>query len=156
MPAASYHLTIRHFGPVGPRRERAIRRRAAEAAGEALPTGITIDRAGLFGTPWRPRVLWAGAASTPGRLEALAGLVAAAFPDGKAPLWVPHVTIARFPRAVDRGDRERWRTTLEEVAAGGRQVGPVRCKFRDLVLFESVRVGGPVRYEARASWRLGG
>ncbi|MCH7493508.1 RNA 2',3'-cyclic phosphodiesterase [bacterium] len=158
VPPANYHITMRYFGRMDARRLASIAERAAKVAAEAAATGAVLNRVGRFGGKW-PRVLWAGAGSIPERLAGLATAMAVAFPKPGPHPFALHATLGRFPARSGREAREGWQRALAmlaaDPAAGWGERGPVRCRFGELVLYESVPTQGGVRHEPLERWPLG-
>lgn len=157
VPAENYHITMRYFGRVKPRRLAAIKELAAQVAAGAAATGAVLNRVGWFGR--RPRVLWAGAATLPGRLAALAEALDTALPKPGPHPFSPHVTLARFPARAEPDAKGAWNRRLPALADDPTQpwaeVGAARCRFGAMALFASLPTAGGVRYEELARWPLG-
>jgi RNA 2',3'-cyclic 3'-phosphodiesterase len=146
------HITLRFIGPtmearIAPATEAV---RAAAAASDAFEA--SLDGAGAFPDPVRPRALWLGIGAGAGELTRLTALVdrelaARGWPPDDRP-FRPHLTLARSD-GVGTGSRTAGR--LVQAAAGL----DVRWRVDRLVLFESVTGGGPARYVPLAEAPLG-
>ena len=147
---AQLHLTLRFIGAV----ERHVAEDAAAAlAGVVAPAAeVAIAGVGRFERRGRTEALWAGV--TPhDALAALHRKVDHALvrcglePERRA--YLPHVTLARFGRSAMNEGVDRW---LADHAA----LCSPRFAFDELILFESTLGGEGARYDAVATWPLGG
>jgi 2'-5' RNA ligase len=151
--ADNLHLTLQFLGAVAEAAVDAVRRAVVDAAATAAPLSLTVNGAGAFPSPRRPRVLWAG---LEGDVDAARALVRdlgerlgpLGFPPEARP-WAAHVTLAR---ARDPRGAPRLARLLDGLPA------PPATTWRadDVVLFRShLSPAGP-RYEALLRAPLGG
>jgi len=145
------HLTVEFFGETEeewiPRLEQALARAAREVPG---PVDLAVGKAGVYGSPRHPRVLWLGVESA-GLPELHARVQEALREAGWQPEarpYSPHLTLGRF-KAGERGALLNRRPSMPDA--------PLTCPpVRELILFESVRGPAGIAYEKRNRWRLGG
>ncbi|MGP1394822.1 MAG: RNA 2',3'-cyclic phosphodiesterase [Inquilinaceae bacterium] len=116
--ADNLHVTLRFLGEIG--EDRAADLDAALARIAAPPVALTVAGVGLFGTPRRARMLWAGIERTD-PLRALhdrvdrAAVAAGLPPDDRK--FMPHITLARLRQApMERVGR--WLADHALAAAG--------------------------------------
>jgi RNA 2',3'-cyclic 3'-phosphodiesterase len=99
----NWHLTLKFLGSVYPRLREWVGERVAEAAEHAESFETRLTELGVFPSPRRARVLWAGLQDPDGRLVALASaldrLLEREFRTEKRP-FTPHLTVARFREQV--------------------------------------------------------
>ena len=152
VPAENLHLTLQFLGAVADEALPAVAAAVAAAAAASRPLDLSIQGAGAFPSPRRPRVLWAGLA---GALEAAAALVRdlgarlapLGFPPEARP-WSAHLTLgrARDPRGSPR---------LAPALLGLAAPPPAPWRSAEVTLFRShLSPRGP-RYEPLARAPLG-
>ncbi|NLF57052.1 MAG: RNA 2',3'-cyclic phosphodiesterase [Candidatus Hydrogenedens sp.] len=145
------HLTLEFFGETEeewiPRLEQAL---ACAARAVSGPMDLALGKAGVYGSPRHPRVLWLGGESA--GLSELHARVQEALreagwqPDARP--YSPHLTLGRFKAGPVAFSLDRWPSMPD---------APVTCPpVQELILFESVRGPAGVAYERRNRWRLGG
>jgi 2'-5' RNA ligase len=132
------HLTLFFVGDIERSRVAALEACASRVAAD--PFELDMSTLGY----WRHnRIVWAGARHCPGELATLVDNLSLNLAGegirGEDRAYVPHVTLVRNAR------RAPVRSALE---------APV-WKARELVLVESVRAAGVVRYEIVGGWPLG-
>jgi len=97
---ADWHVTLHFLGETDSAQLPAIRRALEEAAQEARPFGLALDRLGTFGNPRHPSVLWLGLVGMLPQLRSLHSALGSAlhraigFTPEERPFH-PHLTIAR-------------------------------------------------------------
>lgn len=129
----SLHLTLAFLGDVAAERLPELAPALDAAARPFLPFELALDGAGTFGSPRRPRVLFAGVSGDADALVALQAAVASAlasFAPPEARRYHPHLTLAR---ARDlRGD--------PALARAAEELGPLppeRFRVEAITLYES-------------------
>ncbi|MGQ0671178.1 MAG: RNA 2',3'-cyclic phosphodiesterase [Actinomycetota bacterium] len=109
VPKQNWHVTMKFLGSTWPRLVEWVTQTVAEVARHAEPFESRLEGLGVFQSPQRARVLWAGLTDPDGWFRALAaGLdesLAEEFPPEKRP-FTPHLTVARFepPVELDPGE----------------------------------------------------
>ena len=138
---ANLHLTLAFIGDVAPGRQDALRAAGHDAAAEAAPFTLVLDRLGGFRDA---RIAWIGTSEAPPALADLAARIAQelgtrGFDVDRRP-YVPHLTLAR-----------KCRMPPHDISAVR-----IAWEVRELALVESVlRPGGSV-YRIESRWPLGG
>jgi RNA 2',3'-cyclic 3'-phosphodiesterase len=146
-----WHITLKFLGSTLPRLLDLVRESVAAAAVEAPPFETALTHVGVFPSERRARVLWAGLADPDGRFPPLVsrldGLLADHFVEEKR-AFTPHLTLARLNPSVDVGN----------YAPGlvGTEVASRTFPVDRLVLYRSHLSPQGARYEAQASFPLGG
>ncbi len=145
------HLTVEFFGETEeewiPRLEQAL---ACAARAVSGPMDLALGKAGVYGSPRHPRVLWLGVESA-GLSELHARVQEALREAGWQPEerpYSPHLTLGRFKAGSVAFSPDRWPSFPDAPVPG--------LPVRELILFESVRGPAGVSYERRNRWRLGG
>jgi 2'-5' RNA ligase len=100
-----WHVTLKFLGATWPRLIETVREVVAVSARAAVPFTSTLTEVGVFPSPGRARVVWAGLADPEQRFGALAGALEEALADDFTPekrAFTPHLTLARLnpPRDV--------------------------------------------------------
>lgn len=144
------HYTLRFLGPQSEERREAAARAGAVAAREAIPFDLDVESSGVFPDERRAHTLWIGAGKGAPQLVALAGrlesaLAAEGFAAEDRP-FVPHMTLARVKRRLDRA------TIASFVSAGSRPLGAVRVD--EFKLFESRPTPSGALYVPLVTFRL--
>lgn len=143
----SVHLTVRFLGDVDAARDRRARVLWAETVAAHETVDLRLSAIGAFPLRGRPRVLWAGVASSP-PLAALAGDLDSAAEslgfDAEGRAFRPHLTLARARRG-ESPDRPS--------AAAGRLHAPA-FRVETVTLFRSVLQRSGPRYTALEHYRL--
>ena len=147
--AEGVHLTLVFLGEVEEARLPSLREALEPVGPRHAPFVLSVGGGGSFGSPSRPRVLWADVRGATEALKALQADTAAALqPLGFEPEhreYAAHLTLARAK--VPRGDRQLAECVR---ALQGEKWGEARVER--LLLFESQ--GG--RYHSRLEVPLGG
>ncbi len=150
------HITLIFLGYQPARSLPAVEAAAAAAASEVNPFSMTLGQVNWFGSPGSLSVIWVGLVEMPRQLQALYAalsthLSAANIPFDQRAL-VPHITLARGRRPIDRTVSLRIHAALQRVKI------PVRLATRvqDFVLMQSrLSPKGP-SYQAVARFPLRG
>jgi RNA 2',3'-cyclic 3'-phosphodiesterase len=107
-PLENQHVTLKFLGATPADRLAAVERVVSEVAGAHAPSSLSLKGLGVFPSPRRARVLWAGIEDEAGLMTSLAEGLASSFASlgyepEKRP-FTPHLTLARFrdPAPVDR------------------------------------------------------
>ena len=146
------HLTLRFLGEIDASDLEPLIQAVSDVAAKASRPALRAGRAGWFGSPREPRVVWLGLQDNK-ELEALAGaietsLLAAGFGAADKP-FKAHLTLARpkkaLPRPVDRAALERL--TGED--------WPLWEPRQVLIIKSTLLPEGP-RYETLAALPIGG
>lgn len=109
VPKENWHVTMKFLGSTWPRLVDWVTASVAEVARSAEPFDSHLEGLGVFQSPRRARVLWAGLADPQGRWRALAEALDTSlskeFEQEKRP-FTPHLTVARFdpPVELDPGE----------------------------------------------------
>jgi 2'-5' RNA ligase len=130
------HLTLKFLGNVPAERLQATARALLAVEGTASVGEIRLARPGTFDGRSGPRVLWCGVAGDLGGLGRLAAAIDAALArvgfDPEAGPYRPHLTLARFPDAMARAEREGIAKQMNSI-----EVQPIAMRPRDFTLFSS-------------------
>jgi len=137
------HVTLRFLGPTAEDREEATAEAVRSAAVARAPIRASLEGAGAFPDPRRPRTIWIGIVDP---LDAFAALAAAVDERLAEAGWGPsgrpfraHLTLARSD-GLPAGALVH--TRLAAAMAGRR----IEFVGDGLTLFESITGGGPARY----------
>jgi 2'-5' RNA ligase len=148
------HLTLLFLGEVEDKAVPAVCRAVAECAARHAPFEMSLETAGAFPTPRRPRTLWAGVGDGRQELVALHDAL-------EGPLlelgcyrreerqFTPHLTLGRV-----RGDRPADSLATALARQAGWQGEPMRVR-EVLVLSSELRPEGP-EYTVLSRAKLGG
>lgn len=103
--AENFHVTVRFLGEIDPLLIGELERICRIATKQTPPFDLSIDRLGVFPSPARPRVVWAGGQAPVEFLRLVSsineGLLQLGFPDeGKDS--IAHITLARIKGRADR------------------------------------------------------
>jgi 2'-5' RNA ligase len=103
---SSIHLTLKFLGDTDPARQPAIDAALREVAAGRAPFTLSIDGAGCFPDPRKPRIVWAGAGGDLAALHALRDAVERTvsplgFPTEDRP-FSPHLTLGRARQDAPR------------------------------------------------------
>lgn len=149
------HLTLVFLGNQPSERLHEIESALGTSATEGKPFRLSLGNLGTFGPPHGITVLWAGLEEVPPPLAQLhrsitAQLAAQQVDFDRKPL-VPHITVARGKRPIDREISLRVAGALK----GLRLPGSMTTSVEDFVLMRSrLSPKGP-SYEVRQRFRLG-
>jgi len=115
--SAQWHVTLAFMGSAPERVVDDVVDAVSGVAARTAPLALVVAAGGCFPDVARAKVLWAGVDGDEAELDGLARLargvrsgcsVAGAAPEGGA--FVPHLTLGRFPHAVDAS---RWLRVLD-------------------------------------------
>jgi RNA 2',3'-cyclic 3'-phosphodiesterase len=147
-PQDNWHVTLKFMGRTWPRLRGWVEERLRAAAQGIEPFEVRLDGMGAFPSAGRARVVWAGISDATGRFAGLAVSIdealATEFP-AETRAWHPHLTVGRSDPPIP---------LPAEFAAAA--VEPVRFRVERVVLFESHLRRPAPRYEALATFPLGG
>lgn len=148
-PVENLHLTLVFLGE---QPERLLEDLHEALLALRLPAfDLDLSGLGLFGGD-RPRNVYAGVAPNDALMHLQRKVETAARRAGiavEARRYIPHVTLGRFrPPGIE----VTMRLERAVVEQGGFRAGPMRV--RDFVLYESLRAGETMRYEALARYPL--
>lgn len=150
--ASSIHVTLAFLGEIDESVIPAITAALAEVAARHAPFSLHFRGGGSFGSPRRPKILWAGVEGQRDGLAALQRDVEASLvPLGYTPEargFSPHVTLAR---ARDQGGDP----TLAAAAAALRDEDFGQTEIASLILYASALGPGGARYTPVSTARLG-
>ncbi len=149
------HLTLVFLGYQPAETLPSIREAMGTAGSEANPFQLSLDRVGCFGQPGRVQVLWVGLAETPPELQKLhqslaAQLSAREISFDRKPL-VPHITLARVRRPMDRALSLRLYSAIQKTRA----LAGLSAEVQEFVLMQSHLSSAGPEYEVVARFRLG-
>lgn len=150
------HVTLRFLGETPRSRVAGIEGALAASVVGMRPFDIRLDAMGIFGTPRRPRVVWAGLEHDEGSLDVLRAsiedaLVGAGIEREGRP-FRPHLTIARVPDRLSGAEAAGIAPVVEEV---GLFDVPAH-RVESIALMRSELGPGGARYTVVNSWRLDG
>jgi RNA 2',3'-cyclic 3'-phosphodiesterase len=118
VPPENWHVTVKFLGRTWPRLVDWVHERCRHAAAAVRPFRLGLEGLGVFPSPGRARVLWAGLGDLDGGLRALAAAaeaeLAKEFPTEKRP-FSAHLTVARFnpPVPLREHAEELSRATID-------------------------------------------
>jgi 2'-5' RNA ligase len=99
-----WHITLKFLGTTWPRLVETVGEAVTAAAAEARPFPTAVTELGVFPSPGRARVIWAGMSDPEQRFATLAGrldeLLAEEF-DAETRAFTAHLTLARLSPARD-------------------------------------------------------
>jgi 2'-5' RNA ligase len=148
------HVTLLFLGEVPDRDVPSVCRVVAEGGAGLAPFAMTVERAGCFPNPRRPRVLWAGVGEGTQELVVLHDALEPPLLDlgcyrREERQYTPHITLGRV-----RGDRPANTLTAALARHAGWQAG--RMQVREvLVMSSELTPQGPV-YTVMSRAKLGG
>jgi 2'-5' RNA ligase len=146
-----WHVTLKFLGTTWPRLVETVREAVAAAAAEANAFPSAVTELGVFPSPGRARVIWAGLSDPDGRFAALAkrldDLLAEDFDVEERP-FTPHLTLARLNPPRD----------IREFAPDlvGAPVASERFEVDRLVLYQSRLSPKGATYQPLMETRLAG
>lgn len=148
---SEWHMTLKFLGKTWPRLLDEVGEVMRKVATEAAAFRSALTEIGVFATPARTRVVWAGLADPDGRFGAIARRLDAMLEDYFVPEkreLTPHLTLARInpPR-----DIREFAPELLGLSVASREF-PVD----DLVLYQSHLSPKGARYEVLERFPLGG
>jgi 2'-5' RNA ligase len=99
------HLTLKFFGATPEHRIDALSQCIERATQKSDPFKLKIQKVGMFGASYKPRVLWLGLEESPELLQLKENLFeelksVGIFPDRQN--FVPHITLGRVSRCTDK------------------------------------------------------
>ena len=148
VPESNWHVTVKFLGSTWPRLTTWVPERVASGAASCPAFDTRLDGLGAFPSTRRARVVWVGLDDRAGRMaelvHALDASLAAEFRSETRP-FTPHVTAARSEPPI----------ALPETF-GATPVEPVPIRVDRVTLFRSHLQRPAPRYEALASFPLGG
>ncbi len=127
------HLTLRFLGATPDSRLPAIRQAMAQVAANHSSMTLSLDKAGVFGSRYAPKVLWLGFEDFAELKSLFAELEQKLTAEGFEPAYgnfVPHVTMARIKQVVDK--RKFWQTIESNRLLVKQQV-----QINELTLYQS-------------------
>lgn len=134
------HLTLKFFGETEEPRIPAIYEALTSATANADSFTLHINRTGIFGSRYDPRVIWFGIDLEPGLLKLAENVFDNLQQAGWEPdrqNFVPHLTIGRIKELKDKA-------LFQQVIARYREVKIQEQNVNELILFESIlRREGP-------------
>jgi len=118
VPAENFHVTVRFLGEIDPMLTVELEQICRPVAERSTPFDLSIDRLGVFPSPARPRVLWAGGEAPSDFLHFVSsineGLTQLDFPEErKRP--VAHITLARIKGRADRSIEQAIRSLDDQL-----------------------------------------
>jgi RNA 2',3'-cyclic 3'-phosphodiesterase len=145
------HVTLVFLGPCPADRRAAVEAALARTAADAAPFTLRARGLGCFGTPRRPRVLWAGVDGAEDPLawlqcRCVRELAAEGFRlDGRA--YRPHITVGRVRAVRNASPLTEGLHRLQDGVFGAWPV-------RDIRLMRSLPPGAGRRYRTEGRWIL--
>jgi len=145
------HITLKFFGDTDEKDIPAIKKALQAAATGSKPFTMKINRTGIFGSRYDPRVIWFGIDPDPS-LEILAKNVLAELqkagwePDRQN--FVPHLTIGRIKEIRDKN---LFRQMIDKFRDSKVQEQPVL----EIILYESILHREGPQYVKLGSFQLG-
>lgn len=150
VPAEQLHVTMRFLGEVDEEAEARVVERVERARPSWPAVRVAVRGLGVFGSPERPRVLWA-ALDPAGEVRRIAAELESCVRDAGLPpeerSFTAHVTLARLTRP----DRRALRALLERQARFETEAFDVPA----LVLYQSTLTNTGAVHQARRSFALG-
>lgn len=136
------HLTLKFIGETPSGKKLEIISLMKELIAKQNTFNICMDRTGIFGSRYDPRVLWLGSYEAPQPLIELVKQMIASFEKIGFPAdrqnFVPHLTLARIKKL---NDKQYFQKTIQKIP----QKTYLKQKVGSVVLFESIlRKEGPV------------
>ncbi len=99
------HITLRFFGDTNPDELPIITKALSKAAEDIKPFNVTLEKTGIFGSKYDPRVIWFGIRENP-QLLALHANITSCLADveyfADRQNFVPHITIGRIKEIKDK------------------------------------------------------
>ncbi len=144
------HLTLRFLGATPDSRLPTIRNAMERAAAHHSPMTLSLDKAGVFGSRYAPKVLWLGFEDFTELSGLFADLEQQLAEVGFEPAYgnfVPHITLARIKQVVDK--RKFWQT-IEANSPNGKQ--PIH--INELTLYQSFLLKEGPEYKPLFKCRL--
>jgi RNA 2',3'-cyclic 3'-phosphodiesterase len=127
------HLTLRFLGATPDSKLPVIRKAMERAAAHYPPMTLNLDKAGVFGSRYAPKVLWFGFEDFTALKSLFADLEQQLVKEGFEHAYgnfVPHVTLARIKQVVDK--RKFWKT-IEANSLNCQQ----QIQINELTLYQS-------------------
>jgi 2'-5' RNA ligase len=147
----NWHVTMKFLGRTYPRLVDWVHEMCREAAAEVRSFRASMQGLGVFPSPGRARVLWAGIEDEGEGFRALSSALedklSREFPTEKRP-FTAHLTVARFDPPV-RAKEHAEELTATEIRARSFTIG-------QLVLYRSHLSPRGARYEALETFPFGG
>lgn len=147
----NWHITVKFLGRTWPRLVEWVHESCRAAAAEVRPFRVGLQGLGVFPSPARARVLWAGLDDADGGLRALASALdrrlEREFPPEKRG-FTAHLTVARFNPPVPMRDRAGELKATE--------IGSAPFRVGELVLYRSHLSPRGARYEPLGRFPLRG
>ena len=141
VPTGNIHITLKFFGETHEDRIPDISKALRSAAEKHPPFQFELKNVGLFGSTYKPRVIWFGIENS----EALKNLAVSVINDLEKAGWerdrqnfVPHLTVARIKSVQDR---HLFQHTIDQFKFSTIQTENVK----EFYLYESIlRKEGPI------------
>ena len=128
------HLTLKFFGETEEPRIPAINQALSAATANAASFTLCINRTGIFGSRYDPRVIWFGIDPEPGLQKLAENVIGNLRQAGWEPdrqNFVPHLTIGRIKEIIDK-------PLFQEVIGHYRDASMQEQPVHELVLYESI------------------
>ncbi len=147
----NFHLTLKFLGKTREEKLPDIRKALQEAAEQTGPFTMKMTGTGIFGSAYKPRVLWFGMEKKPAMSQlgenVLNVLDKAGFPRDRQN-FVPHLTIGRI-------NKIEHKKLFQEAVAAHRQDFLQEFIVDKIILYESLLKPSGVIYRAIMEIRLG-
>lgn len=144
------HLTLRFLGATSPEKIPAIKESLQEVCDSHTPFYLELDKLGVFGSHYRPEVLWLGFGDFFFYKQLFESLEAKLITAGLEPAYgnfVPHITLGRIKNILNKS--KFWKT-FESFQTIPKQMIPIA----EMTLFQSfLHKEGP-EYKPLASYNL--
>jgi len=148
----NFHLTLKFLGKTPEEKLPDIRKALQEAAGQTTPFTMKIAGTGIFGSSYKPRVLWFGIEENQTMKQlgenVLNALDTAGFPRDRQN-FVPHLTMGRI-RKIEH------KKMFQEAVTAHRQDFLQESPVEKIILYESLMKPSGVVYKVVSTFHLSG
>lgn len=138
---ANYHLTLKFIGETEENQIPLIIEAVKNCTSYPLPYTLIINRIGVFGAQYKPRVIWAGGADLGEtmllRKNILENIKTIGFMSDRQN-FIPHISLARMEKLYDL---KRFQSIMQQIG----EIKPEKIEVKNFDLYESIlKPEGPV------------